>query len=176
MVKRTEEELGEINILVNNAGVLRDNLLVFMKDEEWNEVVDTSLKGAYHCTKVVGRGMSRRKRGKIINISSDAGLLGDMMRANYSSAKAGLIGLTKTTARELAACGVQANAVAPGIIETEMISGMNDAKRNIKLEAIPMGRFGAPEEVARVVLFLASDQSNYITGQTLCVDGGLRMQ
>jgi len=175
MVARVEEALGPVDILVNNAGVARDNFVTFMKDDEWSEVIDTSLKGAFHCIKVVGRGMVRRKTGHIINVSSDAGLLGDMMRANYSSAKAGMFGLTKATAREFAASGVTVNAVAPGIIETDLIEGMPQPKREKQLARIPQQRFGQPSEVAALVMFLASDDAQYMTGQVICGDGGLRM-
>ena len=175
MTQQVLAEFGSVDVLVNNAGIIRDNLVTFMKDEEWNEVLDVDLKGAFHCIKVVGREMTRRKKGRIINISSDAGLLGDMMRANYASAKAGLIGLTKTVAREFAASGVAVNAVAPGIIETDMIAGMGEAKRAKAMERIPQGRFGRPEEVAAVVLFLASGAADYLTGEVLRVDGGLNI-
>lgn len=175
MADQARQQLGDIDILVNNAGVVRDNLVTFMKDDEWQDVLDTSLKGAFHCIKVIGREMVRRKAGRIINVSSDAGLMGDMMRANYAAAKAGLLGLTRTVAREFARSGVNVNAVAPGIIETDMISGMSESKRATQLGMIPQGRFGRPEEVAEVILFLASDQADYITGQVLCIDGGLRM-
>lgn len=171
----SREQFGHIDILVNNAGIVRDNLVTFMKDEEWTDVVDTNLKGAFYCTKLIGKDMVRRKAGRIVNVASDAGLLGDVMRANYSAAKAGLIGLTKAVAREFAGCGVNVNAVAPGIVETEMISGLRGSKRDRRLEQIPMARFGAADEVARVVVFLASDEAAYITGQVVCVDGGLRM-
>lgn len=175
MVAGAEEALGPIDILVNNAGIARDNFVTFMKDDEWTEVVDTSLKGAFHCIKVVGRGMVRRKAGRIINISSDAGLLGDMMRANYASAKAGMLGLTKAAAREFAASGVTVNAVAPGIVETDLIDGMSQPKREKQLARIPQQRFGQPSEIAAIVVFLASEDAQYVTGQVLCVDGGLRM-
>jgi 3-oxoacyl-[acyl-carrier protein] reductase len=173
MVARAKEVFGRIDILVNNAGLLRDNYVMFMKEEEWNEVLDVCLKGAFHCTKAVSREMVRQKSGRIVNISSDAGLMGDLMRANYASAKAGLIGLTKTVARELAPSGVTVNAVSPGIIETDLIAGMAESRRAKQLERIPLARFGQPEEVARAVLFLASAEARYITGQVLCVDGGL---
>lgn len=175
MVDQATAALGPLGILVNNAGLIRDNLVTFMKDEEWDEVLDTNLKGAFTCIKLAGKGMVRRRSGRIINIASDAGLLGDVMRANYASAKAGLIGLTKTVAREFAGYGVNVNAVAPGIVETDLIAGLKGAKRARRMDQIPMGRFGTPEEVARVVVFLAGEDSSYITGQILCVDGGLRM-
>ena len=173
MVGCARETFGRVDILVNNAGIVRDNYVTFMKDEEWNDVLDVNLKGAYHGIKAVGREMIRQKSGRIVNISSDAGLMGDLMRANYASAKAGLFGLTKTVAREFAPSGITVNAVSPGIIETELIAGMADTRRCKQLERIPMRRFGQPEEVARVVLFLVSDEAQYITGQVLCVDGGL---
>lgn len=175
MNSAAKDRFRQIDILVNNAGITRDKPVTLMKEDDWVNVLDTSLKGAFNCIKTIGRDMMRTRYGKIINISSDAGLLGDVMRANYSSAKAGMIGLTKATARELAGSGVNVNAVAPGIIQTDMTAGMPDPRRNALVDMIPQRRFGAPEEVAAAVLFLASNDADYITGQVLSVDGGLRM-
>ena len=165
-----------IDILVNNAGILRDKPLQFTSDAEWNEVVDTCLKGAFHCIKAAARPMTRQRSGRIVNIASDAGLLGDLMRAGYASAKAGLLGLTRTAARELAAAGITVNAVSPGMIDTAMTANLPESRRQAMHERIPMGRFGAPDEVAAATLALLSDTAGYITGETLCVDGGLYMR
>lgn len=175
MYAAAKDRFRQVDILVNNAGIVRDKPVTLMKEEDWNKVLDTSLKGAFNCIKTIGRDMVRARSGRIINISSDAALLGDVMRANYASAKAGLIGLTKATAREFAGSGVNVNAVAPGIIETDLIAGMPDAKREALTGMIPQRRFGTPDDVASVVLFLASSDADYITGQVLSVDGGLRM-
>jgi len=164
-----------VHILVNNAGITRDNYLAFMSETEWDEVVDTSLKGAFLCTKVASRLMTRAKWGRIINISSDAALLGDMQRANYCAAKAGLLGLTRATARELAPYGVTANAIAPGIIETDLTKALPDAKRSAMVGLIPLQRFGQADDVAALAAFLAGDAAAYITGQVFCVDGGLNL-
>lgn len=175
MVRRTLETFGRIDVLVNNAGIIRDNFTALMRDAEWNDVLDINLKGAFHCIKAVSREMIKQKTGRIINVASDAGLLGDLRRVNYAASKAGLIGLTKTVARELAPSGVCVNAVAPGIIRTDMIAGLADPARTKLLTRIPQGRFGEPAEVAEVIVFLASDAARYITGEVICVDGGLRM-
>ncbi len=175
MIVIAEREIGPIVVLVNNAGIVRDNYLRFMKDEEWDRVLDVNLKGAFYCIKAVSRGMARRKRGAVVNISSDAALLGDLMRANYAAAKSGLLGLTRTAAREMGVAGIRVNAVAPGLIETALIREMPEAKRKKLMRAIPMSRFGQPEEVAKAVVFLASSRAGFIHGQVLCVDGGMKM-
>jgi len=175
LMKSVEQRLGPVHTLVSNAGIIRSQLIAFTKLEEWREVMTANLDAAFLLTKAVSRAMARQKAGRIIYISSDAGLLGDLMRAAYSASKAGLFGLAKTAARELAASGVTVNTVSPGIITTDMTSDIPETRRTKQLAAIPLGRFGSPEEVAGVVRFLASDNAAWITGQTLCVDGGLHM-
>ncbi|NCO36767.1 MAG: 3-oxoacyl-[acyl-carrier-protein] reductase [Armatimonadetes bacterium CG2_30_59_28] len=175
MMEKTIEQFSRLDILVNNAGVLQDNFVSFMSEEQWDLVLDVNLKSAFFCTKHASKQMAKQRWGRIINISSDAGLMGDMLRTNYSAAKAGLIGLTKSTARELAARGITANAIAPGYIETDMTSEWADQKRKQMLERIPMQRLGSPQEVARAAAYLASEQASYVTGQVLSVDGGLHM-
>ena len=176
LVKAVEQKLGPVHTLVSNAGLLRSQLIAFTTLAEWREVMAANLDAAFLLTKAVARPMARQKAGRIIYISSDAGLLGDLMRAAYSASKAGLFGLAKTAARELAASTVTVNAVAPGIITTDMTADIPETRRARQLASIPLGRFGAPEEVAGAVRFLASDAAGWITGQTLCVDGGLCMR
>lgn len=175
MVNAVIERWDKVDILVNNAGVLKESLAFMIRDADWDEVVDTSLKGAFYCIKTVLRPMSRQKWGRIINISSDAGLMGDVMRAHYCAAKAGLVGLTKAVAREVARQGITVNAIAPGVVETEMIAELSDAKREALLEMIPMRRFGTPDEIAHLIAFLCTDLAGYITGQVFVIDGGLNM-
>ena len=175
LVKATTDALGSLDILVNNAGITRDNLLLRMKDDEWDAVVDTNLRGAYLLTKAALRPMMRARWGRIITITSVVGLMGNAGQANYAAAKAGLIGFTKSVAREMASRGITANAVAPGFVETDMSAGLNEATREGILAAIPLGRWGQPSDIAQVVAFLASDAAAYVTGQTLAVDGGMTM-
>ena len=169
------KEFGSIDILVNNAGITRDNLMMRMKEDEWDDVINTNLKGVFLCTKAVTRQMMKQRAGRIVNIASIVGVMGNAGQANYVAAKAGVIGLTKTTARELASRGITANAVAPGFITTDMTEKLGDDVQSTMLAQIPLARFGAPEDVANAALFLASDEASYVTGQTLHLDGGMVM-
>lgn len=175
MVDETMKAFGSVDILVNNAGITRDNLMMRMKDDEWDDVINTNLKGVFVCTKAVTRQMMKQRAGRIINIASIVGVMGNAGQANYVASKAGVIGLTKTTARELASRGITANAVAPGFITTDMTDQLTDEVQKAMLGQIPLGRFGAPEDVAKAALFLASDDASYMTGQTLHLDGGMVM-
>ncbi|PAF17382.1 beta-ketoacyl-ACP reductase [Terribacillus saccharophilus] len=175
MVKQTIEAFGSLDILVNNAGITRDNLLMRMKEEDFDAVIQTNLKGVFLCTKAVTRQMMKQKAGRIINVASIVGVSGNPGQANYVAAKAGVIGLTKTAAKELAARNVLVNAVAPGFITTDMTDEMTDEQKQAMQSMIPLGKPGKPEDVARVVRFLASEDSNYITGQTIHIDGGMVM-
>ncbi|HTS89651.1 MAG TPA: 3-oxoacyl-[acyl-carrier-protein] reductase [Gemmatimonadales bacterium] len=172
-IARAEQEAGPVDILVNNAGITRDNLLLRMSEREWDEVLAANLKGAFHTTKAVLKGMMKRKGGRIINIASVVGLAGNKGQANYAASKAGLIAFTKSVAKEYGSRGLLVNAVAPGFIETDMTSALPEEARAAMLGSIALGRFGRPEDVAGAVLFLASDFARYITGQVLVVDGGL---
>jgi 3-oxoacyl-[acyl-carrier protein] reductase len=172
-IATAEAALGPIDILINNAGVTRDNILLRLTDEDWDSVLDANLKGAFHTTRAVIKGMMKRRSGRIINISSIVGLVGNKGQANYASSKAGLIGFTKSVAKEYASRNILVNCIAPGFIETEMTASLPDAARASLLEEIALGRLGRPEDVAATVLFLASDLAAYITGQVLVVDGGM---
>ncbi|QRG65543.1 3-oxoacyl-[acyl-carrier-protein] reductase [Brevibacillus choshinensis] len=175
MFKSALDHFGAIDILVNNAGITRDNLLMRMKEDEWDDVIATNLKGVFNCLKAATRPMMKQRSGKIINITSVVGVLGNPGQANYVAAKAGVIGLTKTAARELATRGITVNAVAPGFIDTEMTSVLSEDVKAGMMGQIPLGRLGQTDDIASVVLFLASDAANYMTGQTLHVDGGMYM-
>ncbi|HTZ38538.1 MAG TPA: 3-oxoacyl-[acyl-carrier-protein] reductase [Syntrophales bacterium] len=169
------KEKGRMDILVNNAGVSRDGLLVRMKEQDWDRVIDTNLKGAFNCCRAAAYTMMKQRWGRIINMTSVVALSGNAGQANYSASKAGIIGLTKSLARELASRSICVNAVAPGLIITDMTSAMTEEQRENVLEEIPLSRLGTPDDVAGVVLFLASDEAGYITGQVIGVNGGLYM-
>ncbi|WP_226528263.1 3-oxoacyl-[acyl-carrier-protein] reductase [Metabacillus niabensis] len=175
MIKEVIKEFGQLDILVNNAGITRDNLLMRMKDSEWDEVIDTNLKGVFLCTKAVTRQMMKQRNGRIINITSVVGVSGNPGQANYVAAKAGVIGLTKTTAKELASRNITVNAVAPGFITTDMTDELNEDIKTDLLKQIPLAALGEPSDIANAVTFLASEKSKYITGQTLHINGGMVM-
>lgn len=175
LVNAALEAFGRIDILVNNAGITRDNLIMRMSEADFDAVVSTNLKGAFLCMKAVSRLMLKQRYGRIVNLSSVVGLRGNAGQVNYAASKAGVIGMTKSLARELASRGVTVNAVAPGFMETDMTAALPESARSAALASIPMNRLGAPEDVARAVGFLASDGAAYITGQVLAVDGGMAM-
>lgn len=175
VAKNVLEALGDVHIVVNNAGITRDNLIVRMSDREWNDVLNVNLKGAFNFTKAFVPGMLRRRSGKVISIASVVGIIGNPGQANYAASKAGIIGLTKSLARELAPRGINVNAIAPGFIKTSMTDGLTDQQTASLVERIPFSRLGEPEDVAKAALFLASELSDYITGQVLVVDGGMVM-
>ncbi|WP_445488312.1 3-oxoacyl-[acyl-carrier-protein] reductase [Niallia sp. 03133] len=175
MIKQTLDAFGTIDVLINNAGITKDNLLMRMKESEWDDVINTNLKGVFLCTKAVTRPMMKQRKGRIINITSIVGVTGNPGQANYVAAKAGVIGFTKTTAKELAQRNITVNAIAPGFITTDMTDKLSDDVKQAMLSQIPLGAFGNPEDIANAVVFLASDESGYITGQTLHIDGGMYM-
>lgn len=175
MIDETIARFGALHILVNNAGITRDNLMLRMKEEDWDEVLDTNLKGVFLATKLVSRQMMKQRWGRIINISSVVGFSGNAGQANYSAAKAGIIGLTKSSARELASRNITVNAIAPGYIVTDMTDQLGDSIKEELLKQIPLGRLGEPKDIAKMTAFLAGDDSSYITGQTFHVNGGMYM-
>ncbi len=175
LVDAIVKEFGKIDVLVNNAGITKDGLLMRMSEEDWDAVIDTNLKGVFNFTKAVSRPMMGKKSGKIVNITSISGVMGNAGQANYSASKAGVIGFTKAVAKELASRNINVNAIAPGFIETEMTDKLSEDVKKNYLASIPMKRFASTNEVANVVKFLASDNASYITGQTICVDGGIVM-
>ena len=175
MIAQVVEAFGQIDILVNNAGITRDGLMMRMKDEDFDAVINTNLKGVFYCTKVVSKLMMKKRSGRIINMASVVGLMGNAGQTNYAAAKAGVIGFSKSAAKELASRGITVNMVAPGFIATDMTAEMKDKAKEMTLAGIPLKRMGEPEDVANAVLFLASDNASYITGQTINVDGGMVM-
>ena len=175
MIADVVSRYGRLDILVNNAGITRDNLLMKMSEEDFDAVISTNLKGVFNCIKHISRQMLKQKAGRIINISSVSGVLGNAGQANYCAAKAGVIGITKSAARELASRGITVNAVAPGFIATEMTDVLSDSVKAAATEQIPMKHFGSTQDIAETVAFLASDKAGYITGQVLSVDGGMAM-
>ncbi|MEG1501886.1 MAG: 3-oxoacyl-[acyl-carrier-protein] reductase [Synergistaceae bacterium] len=175
MFKEVSEKLGNVDVLVCNAGITKDNLLMRMKEEEWDSVISSDLSSFYYCTKEAIRPMVKAKKGRIIAISSVIGLIGNPGQCNYAAAKAGMIGFVKSLAKEVASRGITVNAIAPGYIDTDMTSTLSEEVRNEIMRSIPVGRIGKPEDIAKAVLFLASDSASYIQGQVLAVDGGMTM-
>lgn len=175
LIEAAHEEFGRVDVLVNNAGITRDGLLVRMKEEDFDAVIDVNLKGTFNCCKAAAQRMMKQRYGRIVNLSSVVGVSGNAGQANYAASKAGVIGLTKSLARELAARNVTANAVAPGFISTDMTDELSDRQRDAVLARIASGRFGEPKDVAALVRFLASEEAGYVTGQVICIDGGMSL-
>lgn len=175
LMEKAKDEFNQIDILINNAGITRDNLLLRMKEKEWDQVLEVNLKGVFNSTKAVTRIMMKQRSGKIINIASIVGIIGNAGQSNYSASKAGVIGFTKSIARELSSRNITANAVAPGFIKSHMTEELSDKVKQEMLDSIPLNKFGSQEDVANLILFLASDKSNYINGQVINVDGGMVM-
>jgi len=175
MVNKTLDKFGKIDILINNAGITRDSLLMRMKEEDWDAVLRVNLKGAFNFTKAVCRAMIKQRYGKVVNIASIIGIMGNAGQANYAASKAGLIGLTKSSAKELASRGINVNAIAPGFIKTPMTDKLTDEQKEGMLKLIPLNSLGSPSDVANLVLFLVSDRASYITGEVIKVDGGMVM-
>lgn len=175
LIKEVGKHFSNIDILVNNAGITRDTLLIRMKDDDWNSVIDINLKGTFLCTKLVAKKMMKQRSGKIVNITSVVGVMGNAGQANYAASKAGVIGFTKSTAKELASRGINVNAVAPGFIQTEMTDKLSEEVVENYTKNIPLGKLGQPEDVANVVAFLCSEEARYLTGQVIKVDGGMVM-
>ena len=174
-INKIKEEFGRIDILVNNAGITKDGLLMRMSEEDFSDVIDVNLKGTFHCIRFASRQMMKQRSGKIINISSVSGILGNVGQANYAASKAGVIGLTKTMARELGSRGITVNAIAPGFVDTEMTEVLSEEIRENACKQIILGRFGKPEDIANAAVFLVSDKADYITGQVISVDGGMNV-
>jgi 3-oxoacyl-[acyl-carrier protein] reductase len=175
LVEAIGKEFGPVTILVNNAGITRDNLLLRMKDEEWNDILDTNLSSVFRTCKAVMRGMMKARKGRIVNIASVVGVTGNAGQANYAAAKAGMIGMSKALAQEVASRNITVNCVAPGFIETAMTDALNDKQKEAILAAVPASRLGKPEEIAAAVVYLASSEASYVTGQTIHVNGGMAM-
>ncbi len=175
LIDKTIDAFGKVDILVNNAGITRDNLLMRMKEDEWDAVIAVNLKGTYNCIRAIAKPFIKQRSGKIINLASVVGQIGNAGQVNYSASKAGVIGLTKSVAKELAARNVRVNAIAPGFIQTDMTANLTEKAKEALTNAIPLAKLGQPEDVAKVVLFLASDDAAYITGQVINVDGGMVM-
>jgi len=175
MISLIEKELGSIDILVNNAGITKDNLLIRMSEEDWDDVIRVNLKSAFLTTKAISRSMMKKRYGKIINLSSVVGIMGNAGQANYAASKAGIIGLTKSSAKELGSRGIRVNAIAPGFVSTDMTNALSDQVKESMKKAIPLGYFASPKEISDLVVFLASEKSDYITGQVIEIDGGMNI-